>query len=382
MKKCFLAFLLLLIAIPAFGQDVGPNQVIIFEHNDFVGKSVSFTLEPGMRQKLVPKLLNFNDKVSSILVGKNVKVMVFKHVDFKGKYRVFRTVNRLSEFKEFDALFQQGDMNDWISSMIIFPSTRYTPAGVVLEHDTWDWGDRTKIGDNFRAQYFPLSENKTEDKAKFSDLTDYMNDQAEYIRLNGNVVVTVYEHNDFKGSSLKFPGEGPSQDKSYYKLETYQFKDKISSLIVQGVGDEVLKMGTLKVTTTPHRAPEKKESDTKPTMVPHKAKVITPQKAPEMKGTDTGPDTTQQMGEAIIEPRFDLFEKLEEDMDRPGNNYQNFDIPHPDPKICLIDCQNDPRCKAFTYVKPGLQGPKARCWLKDAVPAAKPSPGCISGVKK
>ena len=115
---------------------------------------------------------------------------------------------------------------------------------------------------------------------------------------------------------------------------------------------------------------------------PYEAKMIMPQESANVKETYKERSIAQQTGEVVPKPRFDLFEELEEDTDRPGNNYRNFDLPHPEPEICLIDCQVDPRCKAFTYVKPGLQGPKARCWLKDTVPTAKPSPGCISGVKR
>ncbi len=373
MKKCFFVVILILLAIPVFGQGVGPNQVIIFEHNDFVGKSKPFTLEPGMRHKLVPKLGNFNDKVSSILVGKNVKVWVYKHADFKGiTTYIAASAKKLSKHnwifiaKNATVILEE-DINDKVSSMIIFPRHRIHPVGINLS------GKGT--------QFFPLPENKTEDKAMFPDLTDYMNDKADELDLYGNVVVTVYKHNDFKEPSLKFPGAGPSQDKSHYYLGTYQFKNKISSLIVQGVGDEVFKMKPATV-ITPQKTPEK-DSDAELAMAPHEAKVITPQQTQEMKGADTGSETTPQMGEAISsEPRFDLFEKIEGDTDRPGNNYRNFDLEQPDMDFCLQACQNDPRCKAFTYVKPGLQGPKARCWLKDAVPGAKPLPGCISGVKK
>jgi hypothetical protein len=374
--------------IPVFGQGVGPNQVIICEHNDFIGKSMSFSLESGMRHKLVPKLGNLNDKVSSILVGGNVKVIVFKHVDFKGHFETIETSSKqLSKnywSKGGGYPSASENINDKISSMIIFPRHREHPAGVVMYNETSGFTE-------YRRQYFPLPELKTEDRAKFPDLTDYINDKSDRLILRGNVAATVYEHNDFKGASLKFPGAGPStekifgkeQDKSKYWLKTYQFKDKISSLIVQGVGDEVWKMATLKGITTPHRAPEKKESDREPAMAPHEAKVITPQKGPEMQDTDTGSTMAPKTGTVLSpEPRFDLFNELEEDTDRAGHDYRDFDLPHPEPPLCLIDCQNDPRCKAFTYVKPGLQGPKARCWLKDAVPNAKPSPGCITGVKK
>jgi hypothetical protein len=92
--------------------------------------------------------------------------------------------------------------------------------------------------------------------------------------------------------------------------------------------------------------------------------------------------TTQKDTMVSAEPRFDLFEKIQGDTDLPGNNYRNFDLKQPDPDLCLEACQKDSRCKAFTFVKPGVQGQKARCWLKDAVPPAKPSSCCISGVKR
>ena len=41
----------------------------------------------------------------------------------------------------------------------------------------------------------------------------------------------------------------------------------------------------------------------------------------------------------------------------------------------------DARCVAFTYVNPNVQGPNARCWLKNAVPNPVANPCCTSGVK-
>ena len=73
---------------------------------------------------------------------------------------------------------------------------------------------------------------------------------------------------------------------------------------------------------------------------------------------------------------------LEYDTDRPGMDYKNFDLPSPDANGCQNACINDPNCKAFTYVKPGIQGSNARCWLKTGVPALKQSTCCISGIKK
>ncbi len=72
---------------------------------------------------------------------------------------------------------------------------------------------------------------------------------------------------------------------------------------------------------------------------------------------------------------------LETNTDRPGMDYSNFDLDSTNPSLCEQACNVDPNCRAFTYVKPGFQGPNARCWLKNGIPAANPSECCHSGVK-
>ncbi len=73
---------------------------------------------------------------------------------------------------------------------------------------------------------------------------------------------------------------------------------------------------------------------------------------------------------------------LESDTDRPGQDYRNLDLPAARPQLCQAECGADPKCKAFTYVKPGVQGSSARCWLKSGVPAAGRSSCCVSGLKR
>ncbi|MDD4162744.1 MAG: PAN domain-containing protein [Methanothrix sp.] len=70
---------------------------------------------------------------------------------------------------------------------------------------------------------------------------------------------------------------------------------------------------------------------------------------------------------------------LENNIDRPGMDYQNFDLTSANPSLCENACKADPNCKSFTYVKPGYQGPNARCWLKNGVPNAVSAECCISG---
>ena len=72
---------------------------------------------------------------------------------------------------------------------------------------------------------------------------------------------------------------------------------------------------------------------------------------------------------------------LEYDIDRPSMDYKNFNLSSPDPKLCEDACKADSAtCKAFTYVKPGIQGSSARCWLKNNVPSQVKNTCCVSGV--
>ena len=68
-------------------------------------------------------------------------------------------------------------------------------------------------------------------------------------------------------------------------------------------------------------------------------------------------------------------------IDRPGSDYRNFTLANDQPGLCARQCEQERRCAAYTYVKPGIQGPKARCWLKDSVPRRVANDCCVSGVK-
>ncbi len=72
---------------------------------------------------------------------------------------------------------------------------------------------------------------------------------------------------------------------------------------------------------------------------------------------------------------------LEPGTNRPGQDYSSLDLNTPDPMVCLNACKNQKQCLAYTYVKPGVQGPKARCWLKSGVPEKQGNVCCVSGKK-
>ncbi len=72
--------------------------------------------------------------------------------------------------------------------------------------------------------------------------------------------------------------------------------------------------------------------------------------------------------------------QVEMNVDRPGSDYRNFDLSTASHEACRTACTSDAKCQAYTHVKPGVQGPKARCYLKDTIPASRANNCCVSGV--
>lgn len=73
---------------------------------------------------------------------------------------------------------------------------------------------------------------------------------------------------------------------------------------------------------------------------------------------------------------------MEEGVNLPGMDYRNFELPSADPDLCRRACVSEDRCRSYTYVKPGEQGPKARCWLKYGIPQPERNACCISGTRQ
>ena len=85
-------------------------------------------------------------------------------------------------------------------------------------------------------------------------------------------------------------------------------------------------------------------------------------------------------GAGVTEPRKGRDGALEFGIDRFGGDYRNFEtVPNAIGKTCADACWADQRCRAWTYARPGYQGP-ARCWLKDRLTMPRRVPCCVSGV--
>lgn len=83
-------------------------------------------------------------------------------------------------------------------------------------------------------------------------------------------------------------------------------------------------------------------------------------------------------GGGVIEPRIG---STEFGIDRAGADYRSFDTAsQTHGESCAAACKADPRCRAWTYLRPGYVGPAARCYLKARITPPRRRPCCISGV--
>jgi hypothetical protein len=74
---------------------------------------------------------------------------------------------------------------------------------------------------------------------------------------------------------------------------------------------------------------------------------------------------------------------MESNTDRPGSDRHRLIMD--DPEVCRLACVNDRKqdkrdgCRAWTYVKPGVQDARGVCYLKNPAPNPVPNTCCISG---
>ena len=90
-------------------------------------------------------------------------------------------------------------------------------------------------------------------------------------------------------------------------------------------------------------------------------------------------DETCVSGVRVEAPRAVGVVTLEQGVNRPGEDYRSFVT---SVGACQSACAADQECKAFTWVRPGSQGPGGVCWLKNRVPGPIQDGACVSGVKR
>lgn len=224
--------LLLLAAAPAMAAvSAAPDEAIFFADPNYRGKSLSVRLEPGVRHKLLPHLGGLAKDISSMIIGKNVKVMVFTSPDFGGAVREYR-----------QSIAEGMPDDDQISSLLVCPEES-VPQGVLLiqkrigevkKTSRRAWSYITGEG-----RFFPLPEAATESESRFPQLTADWCDQVRFVYVAPGVETELFADPEFGGRSLTLPG--PEADhRSFFDLTSLGFYDPkkkppgvISSLLVR-----------------------------------------------------------------------------------------------------------------------------------------------------
>lgn len=78
-------------------------------------------------------------------------------------------------------------------------------------------------------------------------------------------------------------------------------------------------------------------------------------------------------------PSFGQPVSMEPGTDRMGGDYKGFPIV--DATSCRQACANDPSCQSYTFVKAGVKGPQAMCFLKSTIPPPTVDACCTSGAR-
>jgi cathepsin L len=199
-------------AQPKRPAGAGDYEVVVYEHANYQGKSLVYSVQPGMCQKLEPQLskAKMNDKLTSVKVGKNVAVELFQHKNYSGQHLLLQDSKQsLSPYK----------FNDKVSSLIVWPKTRFATVGVWLRGS--------------KESFYPASE--TCGRASYPHLV--YNDNAERVYIANlpvgcQVKATIYEHADFKGKSETFIA-GPNYGLFDIRKD---LRGKASSLRVEMIG--------------------------------------------------------------------------------------------------------------------------------------------------
>jgi hypothetical protein len=158
-KHRIILYLLITFYLASIASGVRPNDVAVWDEANFKGLAKSWTLDPGNRQMCVWHLLGTNvyKKISSIEVGENVNVVVFRLENFAGPYTIFdSSVHWVGKY-----------WDNAINSLIVFPKGQAYPLGVTLSEtapNTISGGYNPEP----TSQFFPLPENLSENFATYN----------------------------------------------------------------------------------------------------------------------------------------------------------------------------------------------------------------------
>ncbi len=107
---------------PAWVFDPNSNEVILWEHADYKGVSIRYSVGTEVSNLTNEKTggMNWNDKVSSLKVGANVRLITWEHKDYKGKCVGFLGSNAGGHTDGKYPRLSDWNFNDKMSSLKVY----------------------------------------------------------------------------------------------------------------------------------------------------------------------------------------------------------------------------------------------------------------------
>lgn len=337
---------------PKVEGDIDPYEFTLYQASNYVNPMMSLKLSSGMRMLKVSKV----DKVPlSLLLGSKVGVVLFPNVDFSSK------TYRMSSYTD-DGSGGKVNPKFYLLGYFRFKgSTPDTGMGGIIQGPCSLIIHRKDISDYLGVYLESITSNELGQSGswgQFYPLPDDANNS------------TIIYHKIPKGDRFKLQYmAGGLGAQSLFPSTTPPYPENMAVTI-----------------TSPHttlKLPEPKPQTIEWQLDKHGIAQIS-SIAMQYKGPFQGDAYLLQKAvrapAAPTEVRAPAASDLEKGFDRPGSDYKNFPLDG-GPERCQQACAEDPNCKAFTWVRPGVQGPQARCWLKGGVPSAVSNANCVSGVK-
>ncbi len=320
-----------------------------------------------------------DNRISFIILGRDLAIKVFEHNDFQGQSTIFRKSLNLPGT----------GWNDRISSFIVFCRNQPDVLGIqVYMHYTKTWPG----GGGTIYKFIPAPNLLSMYRVRFTNWSYTSNRMIQITRTNLDVAWRACTGQNFTGQCYTVPG-GPGDKRFVVPLPLW-LRENVRSLEMWLIsqagkfkctdyGDGIVSCPYAQMQkATLHGVQAKPFWWTTGTVQGHRAPPAPGRPSPPPPRMVTRPPRRPgQVYRPPVRVPGPAGVTAEPNVDRPGLDYRRLAMPGQAPADCRRACLADPRCRAYTYVRPGFQGRRAWCWLKHGVPRPVERRCCVSGVK-
>lgn len=201
-------------------------QVFLFEKADYGGQSLSFTYEndiPDLTRWNLPTGEKWNDRISSLKVGRGARIMLYEHVNYGGASIYFEG-DGTNNYDVFD-LHRYG-WGDKVSSFKVRRVANPADNQVFLfEHENYDGA----------ALYLHVGQDIPDLRQIMITSGKNWNDKISSLKTGKDALVHVWRDINFAGPSNPYSGDGQGFV-AINSLHSEGWGDKISSLKVRAPG--------------------------------------------------------------------------------------------------------------------------------------------------